>query len=476
VTDAAPRPLYDVIVVGAGPVGSYAALRLAQSGLRVAVLERQPHPNDAVCCTGIVSAACYRRFIEFTGVRALPARSAFVIGPSGRLLYIQKPQTQAYIVDRPALNARLAQMAAAAGAACFFGCTVRQVSQPTGLCQVQTTPSPSTFYSRAVILACGLASSLPRSLGFASIPETAAAAQVPVATSVEEVEVYLDPDLAPGGLAWLVPSWDGRGLAGLVTRGRSRSRLSSSKAEGRIGDSPRGASKRLAAFVSTLRAAGKITDTIGEVSGKFVPMAVRPGRTAIGNIIVLGEAAGQVKPTTVGGLHSGFLCADLAVETLNLSFRRFRPENQRSHRLLSSFRRFRPEKSGEAGHPAHPAESSPVIPLSLDGSPSQHSLSLASYDRLWRSQLGPELRLGHALRRYYDSLSDKQLGRLFEAVAEHRLHQRALGWKDFSFDWHGGPLRRLLIQSGVLRTILTPKLLPLIAAIMRRSTPPIDTP
>jgi len=195
---------------------------------------------------------------------------------------------------------------------------------------------------------------------------------------------------------------DGRGLAGLVTRDHS--------------------AKKLSAFVASLRASGKVTGTVGEVTGKLVPMAVRHGRTGIGNIILLGEAAGQVKPTTVGGLHSGFLCAGIAAETIE-----------------SSFRRFRPEKSGGEGR--------------LSSVASTHPVTLASYDRRWRSQFGREFSLGYSLRRYYDSLNAKQLGRLFEAVAEHRLHERALGWKDFSFDWHGAPLRRLLVRSGILRTI-----------------------
>ena len=37
--------LYDIIIVGAGPAGSYAACELAPAGYRVAVLEQKEAPG-----------------------------------------------------------------------------------------------------------------------------------------------------------------------------------------------------------------------------------------------------------------------------------------------------------------------------------------------------------------------------------------------------------------------------------------------
>ena len=54
--------MYDAVTVGAGPIGSYIAYRLAKLGYKVLVFERRLMVGDAACCTGIISKECFDRF------------------------------------------------------------------------------------------------------------------------------------------------------------------------------------------------------------------------------------------------------------------------------------------------------------------------------------------------------------------------------------------------------------------------------
>ena len=54
--------MYDVIVVGGGPVGSYVAYKLAGMGHDVVVLEQKEKLGGRVCCAGIISQECVNSF------------------------------------------------------------------------------------------------------------------------------------------------------------------------------------------------------------------------------------------------------------------------------------------------------------------------------------------------------------------------------------------------------------------------------
>ena len=82
--------LYDAMVVGAGPVGSYLAYRLAKLGYRVIVFERRPKVGDTVCCTGIVGKECFDRFPIANNAILAQASSARFFSPSGKLLNMRK--------------------------------------------------------------------------------------------------------------------------------------------------------------------------------------------------------------------------------------------------------------------------------------------------------------------------------------------------------------------------------------------------
>ena len=373
---------YDVLVIGGGPVGSWVAYRLAGRGYRVAVLEQRKEPGKPTCCTGIVGRECVERFGIPPEIAEREASSACFFSPSGKSLRVQREEVQAYVLNRPALDSYLARQAQQAGADYFFSCPVEEAVASAG--RVEARSRKGYFIGRALVLATGAELRLLAKLGLKNGNALALGAQVEVETNVEEVEVYFGREFAPGFFAWLVPLSGGRGLAGLLAR-----------------RSPRPYFKR---FLEHLASQGKLS-VVGEAS--FRAISLSPLLQTYGDgLLVVGTAAGQVKPTTGGGIYFGLLAAEAAVETLERAF--------------------------SAGD------------LSRKG--------LAPYERAWRKKLGPELQVGRLARKWFEALSDSQIERVFEFVARRRLHELLLRSPQLSFDWHSKALLiglRHLIAGGL---------------------------
>jgi flavin-dependent dehydrogenase len=118
-------------------------------------------------------------------------------------------------------------------------------------------------------------------------------------------------------------------------------------------------------------------------------------------VVVVGDAAGHCKPTTGGGIYYGLLGAMNAAIVLDEALR----EDDLSAKRLSR------------------------------------------YETGWRSLIAKELQVGYLARRMYESLSDKQVDRVFAAVRRSRIHEMLLRSPDSSFDWHSGALLKVMRDS-----------------------------
>jgi len=117
----------------------------------------------------------------------------------------------------------------------------------------------------------------------------------------------------------------------------------------------------------------------------------------------VGEAAGQTKTTTGGGISYGLACADLAADVILECFGR------------SSF--------GAAG--------------------------LAEYERRWKTLLQKEIRVGHYTRRMCSRLSDGQVESLFHLARTDGIVPIIRDKADF--DRHSGLIFALLERLSFMR-------------------------
>lgn len=360
----------EIAIVGGGPAGCYLASKLAEGGLEVLVLEEHPTIGEPACCTGIIGRECLS-LLDLSQPSVLHAcRSASFYSPSGKRLRVSSAIPQAFVMDRAALDRALAERARERGARFCLGCRVREVALGRDGVRLEVEGA-EPVEARAAVIAAGFPSGLARGLG--EIGGWAMAAQAEVeAPGLSEVEVYLGRGVAPGFFAWLVPTHPGRGLAGVLSSGS--------------GDFLRG-------FLSHLQAQGRISRLPERVCRRRLPLAALP-RTYAERLLVVGEAAGQVKVTTGGGIYYGILGAEAAARTLVEAFR-----------------------AGDLSAPF-----------------------LSRYERDWRGRLEPELRWGRWARRVFARLSDPQLEGLFSLAEGTGLLDRLVSREGFSFDWHAPTL------------------------------------
>jgi flavin-dependent dehydrogenase len=170
----------DVLIAGAGPAGSIAALMLARAGLRVCLVDRARFPREKLCGDTLNPGTLARLerlgLAERVRAHSIPVDGMIVTGPRGARIVGEYGDRRGVALTRSALDLMLLEAAIAAGAQFEPGVTVRAPLMAADGKRIVGVRVASRGFehdrrARMVIAADGRHSRLAFTLGLASYAE-----------------------------------------------------------------------------------------------------------------------------------------------------------------------------------------------------------------------------------------------------------------------------------------------------------------
>nr|WP_302578516.1 NAD(P)/FAD-dependent oxidoreductase [Methanobrevibacter arboriphilus] len=293
---------YDVAIVGGGPIGSTLAYKIAKEGYKVAILDKKKEIGIPLQCAGIVS----KKLMDVNEIPdnlILNSVKGAYLHSSNNTLKVEKNHTEAFIIDRIAYDKFLAERAVNNGVKFFNQYKVTYIDSDNGIIRCQNNMEVS---AKIIVGADGSKSFVSSLINEKFNYFNASQYLVEINTSsrdnmintnaVEFVDLFAISKILPGFL-WCIPTSDSSFRVGLFSN-------NSYKDQKEILNSFLANDERF-----------KESSIIEKYHGK-IPIFDKNKKIIKDRILLIGDAASQLKPTTGGGLIIGFDTTNLAKDAI----------------------------------------------------------------------------------------------------------------------------------------------------------------
>lgn len=272
----------DVTIIGGGFAGLACARKASHLGMKTVVLERKSCPGVNIRTTGILVK-------EAADLLKLPPHLGRDIGgvrlyaPNGKFIDLSSPGYSFVATDTPGMMRWLAQQAESAGADIRMSQNVvRFLKEP------RNVVLPEIGMRTRYLVGCdGARSNVASAFGLGKNREYLLGAEVEYegiqGLDSDKLHVFLDSELAPGYIGWIVPGM-GISQVGIAVRRPLKPNLPAFE-------------KRIAKLFDFSRA-----KVVGRRGG-LIPCGGVVKNWHTDRVMLVGDAAGMVSPLTAGGIY-----------------------------------------------------------------------------------------------------------------------------------------------------------------------------
>ena len=365
---------YDVVVAGGSVAGLLSAREISSKGFSVLVIEEDYEIGTPEHCGGLVSIAGLEELgiIPFRKTFDHMMESAEIKSPNGKSFTINSKKQKVVEISRRELDKQIAFQAQKNGTEIKVRTSFQEITN-TGI-----RTNEENIDCKIFVDARGVSSLIHKDrTGILS------SAQYEIYANwikKGKVEVIFDQEKYPGFFAWVIPSNEGKGKVGVAGKGIN------------VSDT----------LNEILKEKGKYS-TIRKI---FAPIWIKGPieKFVDGKTVIVGDAAGQAKPTTAGGIFTSGMGGVFAGQAIS----KFLKTNEISH--------------------------------------------LQEYQKRWTERFGKEFDRQLLARKILERLDNQTINKLFESITPEITNE--ISEKD-DFDFHTSSIIKLLGIKGSLKTAQT---------------------